>query len=251
MEKIAYQRINKLEEYVINTYLSDINLEDEYDKYDFIVRKVFNGEVDDVFLTNNLDDLSEEEKKEVFKLARDNQELCFFQGNIELWTDSPIGATGNQIREMCKNLLDDYDCLIKLARNGKEVLEFLLKFKNREISKDGSVIAVLKNIFHDYDTLEKIIVEMANKEGEYKDFSEAQKLVLCDNADGVLYKVNNKEVEIVPSKELEEEIVTYYLGTIETDYELGKIISKINLDDFTEKVVDIYTDYYEEYNFKK
>jgi len=252
MKDIDKERLNILIDNVIKTSLATINLDDGYALYEAVLQKVFNGEVDDLFISENLGDVEEFEKNEIMKLARKYSSLCFYQGDFDNWIDSPDGVTALDPDTIIKKILNDYDYLIKLTKDGKEdVLRFLLKFQNTDISKKGSIISVLRNMFRD-DILEKIMIEMSKIDGDYKDFSDDKKLILCDYAEGVLYKENDKNIDIVDSNILENEIVKYFIGSIEINQDNKDIIKKMDNETFTTIVKDINSEYLESYfGYKK
>lgn len=254
MENIGIKRLLRLEDYIIQTSLATINLDDEYALYESILQKVFSGEVDDIFISENLDDVDEYEKNEIMKLARKYSSLCFYQGDYDNWIDSPDGITALNPASICKKLLNDYDYLIRLAKNGKEdLLRFLLKFQNTDIAKRGSVISALRNLFYSDEVLENILIEMSKEDGKYNAFSDDKKLILFNYADGVLYKeLDNKEVEITDVNELEKEIVEGFIGPLELDKNKKDIIKKISNENFLSIIEDINRDYLEKYfGYKK
>lgn len=236
MENISVKRLYILEDNIIKTNLADINLDDTYDKYDLILDKVFNGEADDIFLSAYLDDVSEDDKKEIFKLARKYQDLCFYQGIYDNWLDSPYGVTALQPDTVSQLLLNDYDFIIRLAKHKDEsILEFLRKLNNTKMSKESSIIAGLRSGFYRQDDiLEEVIIEMSNENGKYKNFSQEQKLLLLEEPQDILYRKNDKELELIPVEELENNLRTSY----DSNYSIKEILETIDIKTF-EELLDI------------
>ena len=240
MEDIRIQRLEKLYNEVIINNSSEIDLNNTYDIYDTLLHKTFSGEFDDLFLSDNLDGLSDEEKRKLLELTRKYDSLCFYGGEFCNWVDSIEGVSLEDTELVASKLLDNYDYLIRLAKNGgTEVLKFLNKFQTSALAKKGAIIALLRNSFCDDDTLESILIEMSKEDGKYKDFSDTQKLILCDYPEGLLYRKNDEnKVELVPVDELKKSIIKLFIG--DENYQVKDIDSS----SFEDIVESIYSDYY-------
>ena len=82
-------------------------------------------------------------------------------------------------------------------------------------------------------------MEMSKEDGKYKDFSDTQKLILCDYPEGLLYRKNDEnKVELVPVDELKKSIIKLFIG--DEEYQVKDIDSA----SFEEIVESIYSDYY-------
>ncbi len=232
------KRLEILRNAMILNHLTDIdfNSEDEisaaYEK--LLFKTIKEGSFDNIFLSKYLDELSEEERIKVLQLARNYSFLCFYRGDMDYWLDSVEGVTNSEPDIVVQLLLSNYNYLIRLAKNGgEEVLKFLTKFQGNNLFENNSVIALLLLKFHDEDTLETILIDMANENGKYSDFTDTQKIILCDYADGVLYKEENGKIVILSKSELKKII----LG--DDDYPIKEIDSQT----FSDKVAEAYYQY--------
>ncbi|MBR5369738.1 MAG: hypothetical protein IK137_00365 [Bacilli bacterium] len=240
-KETSVKRLEIIKDAMIHDYLTEIDFDDDEKitlAYDSMLYKVFvSGEFDDIFLSEYLDDLDKDERQRVIDLARKYNSLCFFHGSFDYWLDSVEGVTSSKDGQstIAIILLRNYDYLMRLARNGgEEVLKFLNKFQGTELSKKGSIIALLRNGFCDDDTLENTLIEMTKEDGIYKDFSDTQKMILCNYPEGLLYKKNNdNKVELIPVSELKK--------SIENE---GFDLKDIDSSSFEEIVEGIYRDYY-------
>lgn len=242
MEDIRIKRLEELKDALIISDLSETNLDNLLETYDSMLYKTFSGEFDDAFLSDNLTGLDEEKRAEILALSRKYNSLCFYLGEFDNWLDSIEGVTLSDLDLTAMKLLDNYDYLIRLAKNGGEdVLKFLSKFQGSELFKRGAIIALLRSSFYSDEILEKVLIEMVKEDGNYKDFNDKQKLVLCNYPEGVLYKVNeDKSIDIVPGSELKKLITKAFIGSDE-DYDLNDI----DITSFEEIIGSIYTSYYE------
>ena len=232
------ERLEILRNAMIRKHLTDIdfNSEDEraaaYEKLLFITIKSW--EFDDIFLSKHLDGLEDSKLSEVLALAKTHSSLCFYRGDMDYWLDSVEGVTNSEPDTVVAELLSNYNYLIRLAKNGGwDVLHFLDKFKDNELFERNSVIALLLLKFHDEDTLETILIDMAKKDGNYSDFTDTQKIILCDSPEGVLYREENGKIVIFSKEELKKAIVG------DEDFPINMIDSK----EFSEIVGELYYKY--------
>lgn len=240
-KKISTQRLEILIAEMIMNNLTGIDFNNEEERYlafeTLLYKTIVEGEFDDIFLSENLEGLSKEERKNVLNLARQYNSLCFYRGDFDYWLDSVEGVTNSETYMTAELLLRNYDYLIRLAKNGgKEVLELLKKFEGSGKFNNSSVVATLLLKFCDTNTLETILKEMAKEDGEYKDFSVTQKVIMCDAPDGVLYRQDENNVEIITVKELKK-IISNNVG--EEDYPMKDIDSET----FEGIVLSIFHDY--------
>lgn len=241
MEDIRIKRLEDIKDAMVLNNLSEANLDNLLELYDSMLYKTFSGEFDDVFLSNYLD---ESNKEEVLSLAKKYNSLCFYRGEFDNWVDSIEGVTLSDLDLTAINLLDNYDYIIRLAKNGGEdVLRFLNKFNGTPLFERGAVIALLRSSFYNDDVLENILIKLSKEDSEYKDFSDKQKIVLCSYPEGVLYKVNDGNVDFISGIELKNQVIKAYIGSIE-EYN----ISDIDLSSFEQIIGGIYTSYYEDKN---
>lgn len=240
MEDIRIERLEKLKNATIMRNLSELDTDNEFLLYDDLLRNTFSGDYNDIFESNYLDDSN---RDEILSLVSKYNSLCFYRGEFENWVDSIEGVSLSDLDLVSMKLLDNYDYLIRLAKNGGEaVLKFLNRFSGSSLSERGAIIAVLRNSFYNDDVLEKVLIEMSREDGKYKDFTDKQKIILCDYPDGVLYKVEDNEAIEIPSEELKKSIIEGLMGTFNSEFK----ISDISAFQFEDVVGSIYASYFEE-----
>ena len=239
MTDIRIERLEELKKATIRNHLAELDLDNILDFYDTLLENTFSGEFDDVFLSENLDDLSQENRKEVLELSRKYKSLCLYNDD---WPDSVGGVTSSDPELIAIKLLDSYDFLIKLAKNGgEEVLKFLYKFNSINMSDEGSIIATLRYKFCSDEVLEKILMEMPVFNGDYNDYRDSQKIILCNYPDGLLYKVDESgSVIMTPKEELKKMISMELIG----DEDLSFNIRKVDRAEFEEAVINIHARYF-------
>ena len=140
------KRLEKLEQDTIVKYFEKIpfsNYKENnlFSLYDFMIVHLLRGDLNHSFLSDNLEDLEEEEKENLFDLVQNYSYLIFYDGNSRCWMDSLEGVTLQDMDLVCLRLLDNYDFLLKIAKEGGEtVLKPLAQFQKSTISKEGSVL---------------------------------------------------------------------------------------------------------------
>ena len=194
MNDFCVQRLEKLKQEVLLDYLSDIDLDNPKSLYDAIMKNLFSGKLEDLFLSESLKGLSQEQRKEVFQLARNYQTLCFYKGDFSYWADSIDGVYLSDLELVAIKVLDNYEFLLRLARNvGENVLKQMLFFQNSPMSNGGSVVNFLRNTFEDDDILEKTLIEMSDKDGIFKDLDNTQKRIICSYPEGIIYHIRRSK----------------------------------------------------------
>ena len=236
------ERLEILINAMITNYFSEDNFNSEEERelaYENLLHKtIVDGEFDDIFLSDSLEGLDSSERQRILDLSRKYRQLCLYHGRFDDWADSVEGAVSGYYMK-AELLLADFDYLIRLAKNGGEdVLKFLDKFRGNQLFAEGSVIGLLINRFWgDLDTLETVLIDLAQEDGKYKDFTETQKIIMCDSPDGLLIRKNDDgSIDFISNMELKKTISNEYVG--EDDYP----IKDINSDDFQKIVRSINCD---------
>lgn len=217
MEDIRIKRLEVLKDALIMNYLTEIDFNNKEERalaYDTLLYKTLvEGEFDDIFLSEHLEGLEKEERQRILDLSRKYNSLCFYHGDFDNWVDSIEGVNSSDYNMIAEVLLSNYDYLIRLAKNGgEEVLRFLNKFQSDEEFKKGAVIALLrpgsKGDPSFDDILETILIELSKEDGKYNDFTETQKIIMCNNIENVLCKKDEKgQYEIITVEELKDSIL--------------------------------------------
>lgn len=249
MEKkdISIKRLKVLENAMILNHLTEIDFNSNEERslaYETLLSKtIIEGKFDDIFVSDELEGLDNSEKEKIFDLSRKYSSLCFYRGDIDYWLDSVEGITLGNENTTAEILLSNYNYLIRLAKNGgEEVLKFLNKFNSNESFDNCSIIASLLLRFANEDILEKVLIEMVSENGLYKNFTDTQKIIMCDSPDGILYKENESgSIELIscegiiskmhdgeegyPMKDIDSDVFKKYIEEICSDY-IGAVIKK-------------------------
>ena len=246
---IRIERLEKLKQATIINFTENINYNNKLELYDTLIENVFNGNFNDIFLSNYVDSSD----KEVFDLASKYKSLCFYEGDSSYWLDSVEGVYLSDLDLVTAKILDNYDFLLKLSKEGKEEsLKELLKFQKTDIFSGRTIIDYLRNVFINDDVLVNTIKSMSGKNDDYKDFTLEQKALLCLNPEGVLYKTNeDNSVELIPSDKLLSEVKISLLGEDNPNFHLGDALKHMSIEDFDDIINNIYTTYQEGNNINK
>jgi hypothetical protein len=237
----SLKRLEKIKQATILKFLETVDLDSIMGFYDSMVDHVFKGDLDQDFLSKTLMGLDDEEKGEIFQLARRYKGLCFLMGDPSYWSDSIEGVTLSDVDLVCMKLFDNYDFLLGLARDGGErALKELNSFEKASFS--GSVIDSLRTIFEDDDTLRDIITEMSKEDGQYQGLTSKQKEILCTYPQGVLFDRKYDKIKILPKKEIIKRIQNIYFGVPTEEFNDFSSISRIFTDpgEFEAMVIDLY-----------
>ena len=227
-EEIRFNRLEILKQETILRNLKDINLDNPSDLYEKMIRNFFSGVLDEEFLSTSLEKVAEEQKKEIFALARKYRDLCFYKGDITYWKDSIGGIYLSDLDLVCMKIFDNFDFLLDLANEGGEtVLKQLSLFQKGTMSEKGSVIDFLRSTFQNDKMLKSILIDMSKEHGPYYLFNNEQKEILCTYPEGIIYKKGK-----TPPKEIAKEICQV------VKQELS--MKELSKDAFEEIVLSIY-----------
>lgn len=237
------QRLEVLKQATILNYLDEINFDNIMELYDVMIEHLLQGDFDDVFLSKYLIGLDEEEKAEIFQLARRFKPLCFYMGDAAYWTDSIEGVYLSDLDFVSMKLLDNFDFLLGISKEGGDAaLKQLMAFQGGHMSVSGSVIDCLRNSFGNDDILKDIILEMSTRGGNYSGLKDFQKEILCTYPDGILFHHVGDEYKIIPPQEIIEKIQIEYFGSPIEDYKdfssLGALLN--DTESFENVIISIY-----------
>ena len=158
-----------------------------------------NGDFDKKFDSIYLEGLSDNEKDNIINIVSKYRYLCFKDGNCEYWTDSIREASLREAVYVTTKILDNYNFLIKLCRDGGEdVLKSISKLYGKENDLDTSVIDRLRCMFYDDTLLENILLQMSSSDNlsyklkekeEYNDVLGTLSVSYLDKRDKILRKI--------------------------------------------------------------
>ncbi len=212
---IRQVRLEKLKEEMILRFSDSLNFDSEMELYEHLLVHLFTGDLDDVFLSESLLGIDGNEKSEIMNLARKYMSLCFYDGDISYWADSIDGVYLSDLDLVCMKLLDNFDFLLGLAKDGGEdVLQKLVSFQNTSLTGTSSVIDALRNIFVNDDVLKDTLFKLLKDNGPYQGLSSFEKKVLLEYPEGVFYQLNGENIQKISPEELKNKLLTTYFGTI-------------------------------------
>lgn len=234
------KRYQDLKNAVLLKYLDSVELDDEsMDLCDKIIYYFCKGELDNEFYSSLLNKLDEVERKNTLKLVHEYIGLCFYDGNSEYWIDSVEGIPLKDAQFICLKILDNVNFLVRIALGGgREALEFLKIFSDKEYYSDSSVIEYLRNSFRYDDVLENIILEMSKENSSYNVFDDNQKAILCGSPQGLLFFEDDHEVKYSNPALLATRINNILDGEEDDLY---------GFSDFSEVINLLYLDYSNDY----
>lgn len=249
MGNIKVERLEKIRQADIINFTGVNNFDDNMELHENLLERVFFGVYDDIFLTEKLEGLSDAEKKEVFELARKYKSLCFYNGDFDYWLDSIEGVSLSDLDLVCIKILDNYDYLLGLAREGGE--ETLKKLNEivKTMKIEASAIEYLRNGFDTDELLSKILIDMAKEDSPYNIFSDSEKGSLLTYALGNLYYKEKDGFRVI-SPAAEKMEIEKRLNPKEYDDELSKelydmLYKSKPAHDFDHIVSDIQMDYFD------
>lgn len=225
------KRFEDLKNATLLKYLDAINLDEEsMDLCDKIIYYFCKGDLDNEFYSSLLNDLNDDERKNILKLVHEYIGLCFYDGKSEYWIDSVEGIPLKDAQFICLKILDNINFLVRIAiSGGKPALEFLKIFSDKEYYSDSSVIEYLRNSFGYDNVLENIILEMSKDDSSYNVFDDNQKAVLCGSPQGVLFFEDENEVKYSNPALLATRINNILDGDEDDLYSYGDFSDVINL----------------------
>ena len=236
------KRIFDLKPYVILRYSEDIDFNNEAELYDSLISHLAKGDLDDSIYSSHLEDVSKEEKKIIMDLVHEYSSLCFKKGNPDYWTDSVFDIPILDYEYICTRILDNYNFLIMIAKSGgREALDLISSFFGVDEYSNSSIIDFLRNAFIDDKVLEKVIIDMSNKDSLYNIFTKRELALLCTSPDGVLYFYNDNSIDFSSPILIAKEI--YKRETGEDSNNFREIITHFrNDEDFEDTLTDIQID---------
>lgn len=249
------ERLNKLKDETLKRYLEEIDLDNEMDVFDVMMHHFANGDLNDVFSSSVIADLTEDKQKELLEMANKHIDLCFYDGDADNWSDSIESIPITDYNLISYYLFDNYDFLLSILKDGGEkALEELEKYKDREGFSDSSTIDYLRRNFFADEIAKRTVIEMSKESSLYNLFTDAQKASLLTFPEGTLYFFGDEDVilssPILLAMEIHSRMNTYNEAeTNVTDIEkialeLATYLKKNDENtDFSEIVSDMSSDY--------
>ena len=237
---------------VINNYLSDLDLDNELDIYDKVVRHFFSGDLDNYYDNKLFDNVSYDSKVDILNTVRKYSYLCFYNKNIDNWLDSADSIPIEDYNLITYQLIDNFDFLIRLyLYGGEDSLKLLDDYSNSNFP-DANLSAVedVKRNFVTDEILFSTVKELSSSNSYYDIFTKNEKNALIRYAEGTIYFYDQDKIIINNPLALSLEL--YYRLNGET-YDVSNkndvsIIANLtgffkNEDNFYNNVLDMFYDY--------
>ena len=107
-----------VKDYVVRNFGYDSNTSRSFAICDSMISHLVEGDLDEVLPSPSLYSLSEEEKKQVLRLAHQYQGLCFYDGDASNWGDSVEDISRISDDVSAFRVFQNFEFLIQLAREG-------------------------------------------------------------------------------------------------------------------------------------
>ncbi len=194
----SIERLKHLKNETILRYTEEIDYDEDLSLYDTMMEHFINGDLDDAFITDVTNGMTDEEKKELFDLVREYNGLCFAKGNVEYWLDSLENTFVADFDMIAYNILDSYNYLLNLAKHGgRRVLEQLAALRENDELRDVAIVEYLRNSFVSDGCLTAILLDMSDEDSLYEMFSNEHKGHLLNYPEGILYHYGDNKIKLI------------------------------------------------------
>ena len=191
----SINRLNILKDLVLEKYPEDVDtLNEDCDEFNLELCDSVVSHLDE--FSDSLNDMNDNDKRDLFHLVHYYKSLLFYQGDITYWPDSSEGVLGNT-DYVCMRILDNFDFLLSIAKKGGEdVLKEILKLQSTSYLNKKILIDYLRKIVNDDDLLQLFLLELSKTNGNYNPLSISLKAVLCLYPEEVIFsrKTGNSTV---------------------------------------------------------
>lgn len=250
-----FKVLENLKNAVLSNYLDEINIGEELDFYDNLVRHFVCGNLDDYFDSYVFDNMSNKTKKDILNVIHNYQNLCFYNDNPIYWIDSVSDIPVEDYNLIIYQLLDNFDFLIKMFIVGGE--KSLKLFENYAKSKYrdrylSAVESIRRNFVND-DILFEVFNDISDPDTMFDVFTDNEKNILLEYPEGVLYFYDNGEIKITDSLLLSLELYFRINGesyNLDNRSDFIQVASQLsgffmNEDEFEKNVIDMFFEYQE------
>ena len=244
--------LEKLKDTVIINYLSDVNLDNEIDIYDKLVKHFFNGDLDNYYDNSLFDNVSYDSKIDILNNVRKYSYLCFYNKDVNNWIDSVDGISIEDYNLITYQLLDNFDFLLRLyLYGGEDSLKLLDDYSNSMFSNtDLSAVEDVKRNFVTDEVLFSTFKELSSSNSYFDVFTKNEKNALIRYAEGIIYFYDSDKIVINNPLALSLELY-YRLNGESFDVSNKSDISIIanltgffkNEDNFYNNILDMFYDY--------
>lgn len=238
------KRLENLKQETLVRYLEYINLDNDMDLYDVMLRGIVKGDLIHQFDSYSFNDLTKEEIEELKNQFQKNASLCFYDGDINYWLDSIEGVSLQDLDLTVLKLFSHFDYLMEIIKDGgKNAIQLLNSFQNSNIFHGDSVIDTLRNTFSDDESLKKCILEVSKDESLYKGLSDEEKAILFTYPNHVLYEKVDDDIYVTDPFLLKKKICEY-LGDDELSKnpDLVSLVNTLGEEEFENTITNMYLD---------
>lgn len=253
---LNYKNYRNLKDTTILRYTKDIEF-DNNSLYLILLEHLLNGDLDDVYSNNILDNLSLEDKNNVLYDARKFSHLIFVNGDFRRFDESIDCPSTEDKDYVLIKILDNYDFLIRLIVYNKEIVIELEKNKMELGYSFYSVIERIRNNFNNDEVLIGAMSKIIKEDKEHMLFSNENRVLLYTYPLGVMFIKENDKFRILSPIEIASKIYNYTsldkisMNDINNNPllidHIGKYINEYYID-FKEALISICGDYCLELN---
>lgn len=247
------KNIDNLKQFVLNKYLEELNLDEEIDLYDTLVKHFFSSDLDSIYDNSIFDNIDRNSKKNILDEIHNYQDLCFYDGKCECWMESCDAISVVDYDLIVYQLLDNFDFLLRLYLvGGKKSLNLLRDFNDSKYrDKNLSCVEDIRRNFVTDEVLFKVFDTMSNENTLFDVFTKNEKNTLLEYPEGILYFFGDDSIKITNPLFLSLEI--YYRMNGKT-YDINgrddflKVSSSLtgfflNEDNFDNTIMDMFYEY--------
>ena len=181
-----FKIVKKLKDVTVLRYLDEIDFENENSIYEVLLRHLFNGDLNEDYSNNYLDNFDDLEKDEILKYCEKYSHLCLLYNDSSKFDES-VNSHVNDKDFILLKLLENFDFITKLYLVNKDILEELSKYENNLDINRYSVIEAIREDFSNDDILIDCLNRMVVENKFYDMFSCERRSILYNYPIGVLY----------------------------------------------------------------
>ena len=202
----SINRLNILKDLVLEKYPEDVDtLNEDCDEFNLELCDAVVSHLDDFsdsVLSDSLNNMNDNDKRDLFHLVYYYKSLLFYQGDITYWPDSSEGVLGNT-DYVCMRILDNFDFLLSIAKEGGEdVLKEIFKLQSTSYLNKKILIDYLRKILNDDDLLKVFLLELSKTNGKYNPLSISLKAILCLYPEEVIFSRKTGNSVLLSPEEL-------------------------------------------------
>lgn len=251
-----FKIVKKLKDIVILRYLDEINFDEGNSLYEVLLRHLFSGDLNKEYDCELLHKYSDYEKNEILNECNKYSHLCLIYNDYSKFDESVNSHVDDKDFILLK-LLENYDFIVRLYLDNKDILEELSKYENNLEVNSYSVIETLRSDFDNDEILIDCLSRMVSENKFYDMFSCERRSILYKYPLGLLYIKEDNKCKSRSVLDVATYLYNYVAKDDVTSEEIGdnpllvnQISKFLNGDffDFKETVIEISDNYYNSIN---